>query len=579
MELAAVFHDVNKQYCYAVDKNTFLIRLRAKKGDLAKVILHYQDKHIPREFLDTHCEQEMIVQASDEHVDYFECIISMDAMCIRYYFELIDQTGKTVFYSKNEFVDMPFSDVERMFNCTVLLKEQERFLVPEWAKNKVIYQIFPSRYATDREVSDVLWYKAPISFSDELHGNIRGIIEHLDHLEELGADVIYLTPIFRSPSCHKYDTVDYYQIDPDFGTKDDLKELVKKAHRKGMRVILDAVFNHTSPDFFAFSDVKSKEWESHYIDWYHVNDFPLRAKRGEKANYKCFGYYGGMPKLNLENPETEEYFIEVALYWLKEAGIDGWRLDVADEISHRFWKTFRRRVKEVNPDALIIGEMWYCSEDFLEGDEWDSVMNYPFYYAVKDFVADGTITASQFAGKLGFLRGYNNMEVYSVLVNLIDSHDTPRFLHLCGSKAKQKLAAALLLLRPGMPMIYYGDEYGMEGGTDPDNRRGMYWDGAKQDADMFSWYKKLIRLRKEYPEITREGTERIFAEDKTGILIITKESTERKIIMIFHNQDGEADLSEIFSAGEYAQIKGVNVMNQENFTGKVGAYEAAVLVS
>ena len=143
-----------------------------------------------------------------------------------------------------------------MFDCPQNLREEERFVTPGWAENKVVYQIFPSRFASSREVPDALWYKEPISLRDNLHGDLRGIIDHLDHMRELGVDILYMTPIFRSDSCHKYDTIDYYTIDPSFGTKEDLQELVDKAHSMGMRVILDGVFNHTSREFFAFADIQ-----------------------------------------------------------------------------------------------------------------------------------------------------------------------------------------------------------------------------------------------------------------------------------------------------------------------------------
>lgn len=571
MELSAIFHDANKCYCYALKEHTFLIRIQTQKNDIKRILLHYQDKHIPREYLDTHRTVEMEKAASDRYLDYYEAVIKMDAMCIRYYFELEDYLGEKLFYSNHEFVQEPFTDVERMYDCPELLKEQERFQVPQWAKNKVVYQIFPSRYATDKEVPAEEWYKTPISFKDDLQGNLRGIIEHLDHLQELGVDVIYMTPIFQSPSCHKYDTVDYYHIDPSFGTEEDLRELIEKAHSMGMRVMLDGVFNHTSPDFFAFRNVVEKEWNSPYIDWYHMSEFPIRRGRGEKPNYKCFGYYGGMPKLNLENPETEEYFIQVALYWLKEFHIDGWRLDVADEISHRFWKRFRREVKAVNPEALIVGEIWHYAGDFLEGDEWDSVMNYPFYNAVKDYVAAGTLKASQFVGNLDFIRGRSHIEGYQVLVNLMGSHDTPRFLQLCGSKKKQMLAAALLLLMPGMPMIYYGDEYGLEGGQDPDNRRGMVWDPKRQDQHMFAWYKKLIQVRKGHPAITEGKIVDCMTDDVNELILLVKELAGEQVTLVFHNQMAEVKLEKLAGRRE--------LLSEAVFDGVAGEYAVLVLVS
>ena len=500
MLLAAIAHSSSNSDFFCVSPGSFRVRLRSAKDDLKRVTLHFQDKYIPLKYIDTREEKPMEVYASDGLLDYWEAELEMDVICLRYWFELEDQQGAVRYYSNYRFWDEPLTDIDEMFDCPQNLREEDRFLIPAWAENKVIYQVFPSRFAGSGDVQESRWYKHPITAGDDLRGNLRGIIDHLDHIRELGADILYMTPIFRSNSSHKYDTIDYYTIDPSFGTKEDLLELVEKAHAMGIRVILDGVFNHTAPEFFAFADVREKGRDSQYWDWYDIRDERLRAKRGEKPDFKTFGYFGGMPKLNLCNPEAAQYVLDVALYWLRTAGIDGWRLDVGDEIGHRFWKRFRREIKAEFPDALITGEIWHHAEGFLQGDEWDTVMNYPFYQNVLRLAARGQATVSEFANQLGFQRGQTHPMVLNLLWNLIGSHDTPRILTQCGSdKEKLKLAAALQLLLPGMPMIYYGDEYAMEGGKDPDCRRGMLWDPNLQDGEIFRWYQSLIRVRKACP--------------------------------------------------------------------------------
>lgn len=534
MEYSAVRHLADKRDCFALEKGKFLFRIRTKKDDIEEVVLHSRDKYIPIDWYDSRVECRMEKVASDFHFDYFEVVMEMDVICLRYFFSLTDKTGMTCYFGNGEFYDEPIDSIQFMFNCPQNLREEECFDIPKWAKNKVVYQIFPSRYATSKKVSDKLWYKKPIAAKDDLKGDLRGIIEHFDHLVELGVDIIYMTPIFMSDSTHKYDTIDYYRIDPSFGTTEDLKELVELAHNQGIRVIMDAVFNHTSPKFFAFTDVVEKGRDSKYWDWYYIEDYPLKAKRNEKPNFKTFAYYGGMPKLNLQNEETADYVIKVAQYWLKECGIDGWRLDVADEISHVFWKKFRREVRKVNPEALIIGEIWYYAGDFLEGDEWDTVMNYDFFTAVQKLVVHEKYTVSQFMEKLDYLRGNLHNEVYTVLWNLIDSHDTARFLHVCGEKKeKLRMAAALQFLMPGMPFIYYGDEYAMTGGGDPDCRRGMVWSEKYQDKEMFSWYCKLIQMRKDYPVLIEGKEIRRICDDANGVLTIERELEDVKGTVVF----------------------------------------------
>ena len=534
MEFSAIRHEADKHYCFALEKGKFLFRIQTKKDDIEKVVLHSRDKYIPLELLDSRYECAMEKVASDRFYDYFEAVMEIDVICLRYYFALTDKSGKTVYFGNGEFYDEEIETIHFMFDCPQNLREEECFEVPAWANNKIVYQVFPSRFASSKDVPDKVWYKKPIGAKDDLKGDLRGMIEHFEHLVELGVEVLYMTPIFKSDSTHKYDTIDYYQIDPSFGTEEDLRELVELAHEHGMRVVLDGVFNHTSPKFFAFADVAEKGKQSKYWDWYYIDSFPLKAQRYKKPNFKSFAYFGGMPKLNLQNSETADYVIGVGRYWMEKCKIDGWRLDVGDEISHKFWKKFRAAIREVNPEALLIGEIWHFAGDFLEGDEWDTVMNYDFFTATMKLVAKESITVSQFMQYLDHLRGNLHNKVYPVLWNLIDSHDTARFLHVCEEKKeKLRMAAALQLLLPGMPFIYYGDEYGMTGGEDPDCRRGMVWDEKQQDAEIYAWYRKLIQLRKTYPVITEGKEIERICDDEKGVLTIVRELGKEKATITF----------------------------------------------
>lgn len=569
MEYSAICHYADKRYCFALEKDRFLFRLRAKKGDVKRVWLHHQDKYLPLKIRDTRASAEMALAASDQVSDYFEAELRFHVVCLRYFFELEGADGTRIFYGNYEFRQEPFTDIERMFDCPQNLREEEMLLVPEWAKNKVVYQVFPARFAASQPVPQELWYRAPIGRED-LKGSLRGVIHRLGHLQALGIDVLYLTPVFRSDTVHKYDTIDYFQVDPALGTQADLKELVQKAHALGMRVILDAVFNHTSTKFFAFADIMARGERSEYLDWYFIEGFPLKTKWGEMPNYKTFSYFGGMPKLNLRTPTVEKYLIEVGCYWIRECGIDGWRLDVADEVGHRFWRHFREAVRALAPQALLVGEEWHYAGDFLMGDEWDSAMNYPFYNAVMDLVAREECTASQFMGALGFLRGNYHPETCQVLWNLIDSHDTPRFLHSAGrSRAKLRFAAALQLLLPGMPVIYYGDEYAMDGGPDPDCRRGMLWDPARQDQATFAWYQRLIALRRAHPCLTQGRVTACQADDSAGTIAITRTLGAETLTLLFHCGAGTAPLPGY--AGR------TDLIRQEPFSGALGPWEAALL--
>ena len=571
MEYSAIFHDMDKRFCYAIDKDLFVIRVQVKKDDMEEVILHCEDKYIPMERKDTRKTISMKKVATSQFHDYYEAQLQMHLICLRYFFEFKDMQGERVYYGNYEFSKECITNRDRMFDCPQNLREEEMFEVPQWAANKAVYQIFPSRFAASQPVDRELWYKAPITPMDDLHGDLRGIIEHMDHIQKLGIDVLYMTPVFKSNSCHKYDTIDYYQVDPSFGTLEDLKELVQKAHERGMKVVMDAVFNHTGREFFAFEDILEKGEKSKYLDWYFIEGFPLEGGSGEIPNFKCFAYHGGMPKLNLRNPEVEKFITDVACYWIKECDIDGWRLDVGDEISHFFWKRFREAVKAVKKNMLIIGEIWHYAGDFLEGDEWDTVMNYPFYLNMIDLLADTRINVSQFVQNLGYLKGRLNKKCYPLMWNLIDSHDTARFLHFCHyNNKKQHLAAAFQLLLPGMPMIYYGDEYAMPGANDPDCRRGMYWDEEYQDQEMFEWYKQLLHVRKEHTCIVDGELIETIVKDEEETIVFIRKNGEETIALIFNCSSNAKEFN------EYAQK--YNLLRENVFDGKVEGLDAAVIV-
>ena len=569
MNKAAIWHEATSRYCFCLEPGRFLFRLQTGADRLQAVYLHTRDKYLPLNVSDTRLKTPMTKVCTDGFRDYYEAELSFRVVCLRYYFEIVDENGVSWFYSNDRFTRTPPTDIERYFDCPQTLREEERFVTPAWARNKVLYQIFPSRFATTEDVPEHVWYQAPIGARTDLKGNLPGIIERLPHILELGADVVYLTPIFHSHSTHKYDTIDYYRIDPSFGTEQDLITLVEKAHALGLRVILDGVFNHTGTDFFAFRDLKEKEAESDYVNWYYPSSFPLKAFPG-KPNYKTFGYFFGMPKVNLRCAEAAKYFTDVALHWLRVTGADGWRLDVADEISHAFWKDFRRAVKSEFPEALIVGEVWHHAPDFLQGDEWDSVMNYPFYRAVLDFAVEGVSTASEFLGALGFQRGNTHTAVYPLLWNLMGSHDTPRLLHLCGGdRTRHHLAAAIHLLNPGMPMIYYGDEVGMTGAKDPDCRRGMLWDRSRWDMATWDRYRKLLQLRKAHPAITEGRLVRQDAWDDLSLIRITRELDNERITILFHAADGSVQLPEL--AGRR------DLLTDSQFSGTLTGFAALVM--
>jgi len=378
--------------------------------------------------------------------------------------------------------------------------------VPDWVKDSIFYEIFPERFANgnpDNDPPDVKPWGGTPTRTNFLGGDLQGILDKLDYLKALRIDAIYLTPIFAANTNHKYDTIDYYQVDPHFGDLNTFRSLLRKAHDRGIRIVLDAVFNHVGDGFWAFRDVVEHGESSPYVNWFYIEDFPVT--RTPTPNYGTYSKAPYLVRLNVYNPEVRRYLYDVARHWTQE-GIDGWRLDVPFLMNHRFWKGFRRVVKEINPELYIVAEIWKKATSWLQGDECDGAMNYRLRNLILDFFIHRKLDASTFDRKLAALRAEHPGETAYTMLNLLGSHDTPRLLTLCGGDRELfKVAVAFLFTYVGVPMIYYGDEVGMTGGNDPDCRRPMVWDPALQDQELLEWHRQLIRIRKAHPAL-RRGT-------------------------------------------------------------------------
>jgi len=538
MLLEAVYHRPRLNWSYAYDENTIHLRLRAKKGDLTEVFAWTGDKYAwdtTRELIP------MFLFTSDEMFDYWECETVPPHRRLKYGF-LLQKDKERVWMTESDFSTTRPENPDKLFEFPYI-NRSDIFTPPAWVKDAIFYQIFPERFANgdpSLDPENVQPWGGKPERDSFFGGDLQGVIDHLDHLNELGVNAIYFTPIFAATTNHKYDTEDYMRVDPQFGDVDTLKKLVDVCHERGIRVLLDAVFNHAGKTFAPFVDVQEKGEESRYKDWFHVNRFPLDINN-EIPSYDTFAFEPLMPKLNTENPEVKQYLLEVAEYWIKEVGIDGWRLDVANEVSHEFWREFRKVVKRANPDAYILGEIWHESAPWLEGDKFDAVMNYPFTNSVIDFFVLGKVDAEGFANSIGKQLSRYPLQASEVAFNLLDSHDTARLLTLAnGDKKKQRLAALFQFTFMGTPCIYYGDEIGMDGGFDPDCRKCMEWDREKQDREMFEFYRRLINIRNSHPalrtgiltflEASHQGTklayERRLDDDVLIVLMNTEETAQ-----------------------------------------------------
>ncbi|MEK3855537.1 alpha-glycosidase [Cytobacillus sp. FSL H8-0458] len=555
MEKAAIIHYPADHFVYPISRETLHIRLQTKKDDITEVTLLHGDQYLWADGKWQYEKTDMKKSGSDGIHDYWHAYINPTFRRSRYGFHLKSGEEELILTEKGFYEEAP-ADSGYYFNFPYLHSE-EVFQAPSWVKDTVWYQIFPERFANgnpDNDPKGVLpWGSEEPSKNNFFGGDFEGVIEHLDYLQELGITGIYFTPVFKAFSNHKYDTIDYLEIDPQFGSKDTLKRLVKECHDREIKVMLDAVFNHSGFYFPPFQDVLEKGEKSPYKDWFHPHSFPLRG--GEYPNYETFAFVEQMPKLNTKNPDVKKYLLNVAKYWIEEFDIDGWRLDVANEVDHHFWREFRQTVKNIKPDLYILGEIWHNSMPWLRGDQFDAVMNYPFTTNLLNLIAKKSITGTEFTNNMTAEIHSYPANVYEAAFNLVGSHDTPRILTECEeNKDRVKLIYTLLFTFMGSPCLYYGDEIGLNGVMDPGCRKCMEWDEKKQDRELFSHIQKLIKLRKEEKLLANEGHFE-FIQTESNIVAYRKYDDEKTIIVLANPADESAEFTLPYL------LKGVKITN------------------
>jgi cyclomaltodextrinase len=553
VERAAIYHQPASHYAFSYDGSDLYLRIRAKKGDIKQVTLIYAD---PYEYDDGKWVSEKLsmkkIARTEEH-DYFGCIIKPERRRVQYGFILEDFEGETVFYGGRGFFANTLVNLNTMdyYFKFPFIHKIDTFQAPDWVKHTIWYQIFPERFANgDPSLSpqDVLpWGSKDPSTTDFFGGDLVGITEHLDYLEDLGINGIYLTPIFEAPTNHKYDTLDYMKIDPHFGDKKIFRQLVDEAHKRGIKVMLDAVFNHIGDTSEIWQDVVKHEEKSKYKDWFHIHSFPVRY--GENGNvenatsisYDTFAFTTHMPKLNTSNKEVQQYLLDIAAYWIREFDIDGWRLDVANEVDHAFWKKFRQAVRKEKADVYILGEIWHDSWIWLLGDEFDAVMNYPFTQTIIENYIENKISPLKMVETINEQYMRYPKQVSEVMFNMLDSHDTARILTRAdGNKQKVKLALGFMFAHTGSPCIYYGTEIGLDGANDPLCRKCMVWEESKQDLDMLAFTKQLISIRKKYQDILSLGDITWdVSRAEEGLISFTRELNGESLTFIFNQASEE----------------------------------------
>jgi cyclomaltodextrinase / maltogenic alpha-amylase / neopullulanase len=534
----AIFHRPKDNYAYACANKELHIRLRTKRNDVDSVSLVYGDPYEWEEGKWITKEMKMIKTGSDQLFDYWLATATTPRRRMKYGFKLTDKQ-ETLYFTEKGFLNEKPTDTGFCF-AFPFINTIDIFNAPGWVKDTVWYQIFPERFGNGNTENDpegsLAWGSADPTPTNFFGGDLEGVIHNIDYLKELGISGIYFTPIFKAYSNHKYDTIDYMEIDPQFGDNETFKRLIKVAHEKGIKIMLDAVFNHSGFYFPQFQDVIEKGAASRYKDWFYTTEFPLVTE--PIPNYDTFAFTPFMPKLNTENPEVKEYLLEVGRYWIREFDIDGWRLDVANEVDHAFWREFRQEVKKIKPELYILGEIWHDSMPWLRGDQFDAVMNYPFTSNILDLFAKRTISAREFVENMTTVLHMYPKTVNEVAFNLVGSHDTPRILTECKDDMRRvKLIYTIMLTFMGTPCIYYGDEIGITGEQDPGCRKCMEWDVTKQNRDLFNHIQKFIGLRQEFPLLANEGELTFIPSDYHETCIGYTRSNGNKTFLIIVNTE------------------------------------------
>lgn len=476
------------------------------------------------------------------------------------------------------------------------------FITPDWAKDGIFYQIFTDRFfngdrSNDQDFKEVYYEGKSIlppegktndeyfHFIDDWQdigglvvspyrtdgrpdyysfygGDIAGVMQKLPYLKDLGITIIYFNPLNEAQSNHKYDPVDYNTIDPHFADEETFKAFTKKAHEYGIRIIADMAFNHTGYWHFAFVDTREKGADSKYWHWFEWKKWPLPPEGPPTPcdYYDCWWGYPAHPNLNYDhsrpndqenmiddaslatpNQQVVDYILEVARFWLGELDIDGFRLDVPNEVPLWMWAMFRRVVDQIKPEAFLVGEIWGNAMPWLGPDCFHATMNYRFFRdPVVKFIGLGQGTASEFDRELAPGRSLYPRQATQVMMNIVGSHDTERFITTAKNDERRLMLSALFQMTYlGIPHIYYGDEVGLEGGKDPDNRRTFPWEWRQNNrrSRIHDFYRSLISIRKSYPALRAGSFRSVLTEGKVfGYL---REDANQRLLVVLNNETAD----------------------------------------
>ena len=522
MKIVGVYHRIDGSLGYQNKDGSFVAILKAPNNTLNDVQLHFDDPYAWHEIdktgkYDWDCKYtlEPSKMESDDMYTYYTFVLKNREQRYRYFFTFKNNDNRTAYgeFGWKEYKKDGMKDKYHPFSFSWHNSSIGKYVGPEeWWVNTSWYQIFPDRFnKSDGEL-------IPTNGQDNIlaGGNIKGIIEKLDYIQQLGFNGIYLNPIFKATSNHKYDTEDYFAIDPDFGSMEDFENLISELKQRGMRIMLDGVFNHVGWKFPWWQDVLKNKSKSKYKDHFFIWDVEKVGKpedfegtdffvSGEAKGFETFANTPTMPRLNWNNEEVEKYLLDVTSFWAKK-GIDAWRMDVGDEVGFETWRKIKSKFKEVNKEGVILGEVWYDSMLFLMGDQFDSTMNYSFRTNARNYFINNEITTEEFINNYNRDKYKYSWPINRGIFNMVGTHDTDRVFSESKTPEDARLIFAWLILNPGSVSWYYGDEIDLVGLNGEWNRQIFDWN-FNHNMKTYQLVRLLMKFRNENINSIQEGIE------------------------------------------------------------------------
>lgn len=558
--LQAVIYSPNSSYFSRLDDTNFEMKLIATENwiEQAKLLLLSQGSVFK--------ELEFEVQYSGYGFVYFKTFIN---------YELLSQVDSYLFKIGGQ-SNIYYLGKSKLLNKELTLSECYELNNPggmetnlAYPPNSIVYHCFIDSFCrypatVPQHIAFKAWNDKPDLYS-YYGGNLPGILSKIEHIKDLGVTHLYITPIFASSTNHRYNIDDFFKIDPILGTERDFAELVQKCHEGGIKIILDIVLNHVGSNFWAFQDVLNNQENSKYKDWFFIHSFPVKQETFA-TNYQGWWNYGHMPELNFDNPDVREYLKKVCNYWIERFHIDGWRLDVSVETELGFLKELRAELQKYS-NVILIGENWRDASFFLNNNLFSGVTNYLYWWmALCQYFCGNRMSLSRFS--LFLMEIYFKYSHNHVLNswNIIGGHDLPRIISWIDNKEDIFMVIFLYIMLPGTPLVYYGDEIGMEGKEEFDNRASMKWSDDIRENIIYKWYKKLLNIFKQEKVLAYGHFAVKYCNDKENLLIFYRYLNDEGLYCIvnFSHERIIKDFSTLLKESEYHDL----IHNKKFFPGE-----------